>query len=83
MRLRMKNFYVLGVHWKIQLLGGDSQKNNIEGRLGDCLKRGAWTVCRFKGGLGKKEGVGVFEGGWYPNVCYECDSEDKLVVTCT
>ena len=34
-------------------------------REGDFLKRGAWTVCRFKGGgeLGKKEGGGVFEGG--------------------
>ena len=30
--------------------------------MGDCLKRGAWTVCRFKGGLGKKEAGGVFEG---------------------
>ena len=30
---------------------------------GDCLKGGAWTVCRFKRGLGKKEGVGVFEVG--------------------
>ena len=31
-------------------------KNQYRG--GDCLKRwGAWTVCRFKGGLGKKEGV--------------------------
>ena len=26
-------------------------------------KKGAWTVCRFKGGLGKKEGDGIFEGG--------------------
>ena len=35
----------------------------------DCLKRGggAWTVCRFiKGGLGKKEGGGVFEGELIP-----------------
>ena len=23
---------------------------------------GAWTVCRFKGALGKKEGGGVLEG---------------------
>ena len=37
-------------------------KNQYRG--GDCLKRGRnWTVCRFKGGLGKKEGGGVFEGG--------------------
>ena len=30
------------------------------------LKRGgggAWTICRFKGVVGKKEGGGVFEGG--------------------
>ena len=33
---------------------------------------GAWTVCRFKGGIGKKEGGGVFEGGdWYPNAHYD------------
>ena len=33
--------------------------------MGDCLKREAWRVCRLKeeGGLGKKEGGGVFEGG--------------------
>ena len=24
---------------------------------------GAWTVCKFKGGLAKKEGVMFFEGG--------------------
>ena len=29
----------------------------------DCLKREAWTVCRCKGGLGKKEGIGAFERG--------------------
>ena len=32
-------------------------------REGDCLKRGAWTVCQFKGGLGKKEGVVLVRGG--------------------
>ena len=30
MVLRMKNFNILGVHWKIQLLGVGSQKINIE-----------------------------------------------------
>ena len=30
----------------------------------DCLKKeGAWTVCRFKVGLGNKEGVVLFWGG--------------------
>ena len=49
----MKNFNILGVHWKIGLLGGKeegSSKNNIEG------------------GLPKKKGLGQFadlrEGGW-------------------
>ena len=28
----------------------------------NCLKRGAWTVCRFKV-LGKGEGDGIFEEG--------------------
>ena len=27
------------------------------------LKGRAWTASRFNGGLDKKEGVGVFEGG--------------------
>ena len=45
-------------------------KNQYRGR--DCLKRGAWTVCRFKGGggLGKKDGVVFLREGWYPNAHY-------------
>ena len=45
----MKNFNILGVHWKIRLLGGGggSQETNIE--WGIALKGGTWTVCRFKG----------------------------------
>ena len=39
---------------------------------GDCLKRWAWTVCRFKGRAWRKREGGVFEGGGrgggrYPN----------------
>ena len=60
----MKNFNICGVYWKIRFLGRLT-KNQY--RAGDCLKTG---VCKFKGGLGKKEG-GVFEGGWYPNAHYE------------
>ena len=48
-------------------------KNQYTGGGGDCLKRGAWTLCWFKGGgLGKKEG-GVFLSGegWGPNAHYE------------
>ena len=33
-------------------LGGGFMKNHYRG--GDCLKRGAWTVCRFKKGLARK-----------------------------
>ena len=51
----MKNFNTLGFHWKIQLLGG----GEFRGRI--VKKGGAWTVCRFKGELGKKEGVVFWE----------------------
>ena len=59
MELRMNNFNIL--RW-------GSWKNPIlkEGKpisKGDCLKGGLWTVCRFKGWLGKKEGGGIFEEG--------------------
>ena len=37
----------------------------------DRLKSGAWTVCRFKKGLGKKRGGYVFKGGWHPNAHYD------------
>ena len=50
---------------------GESQKNQYIG--GNCLKRRrAGTVCRFKEGLGKKRGGGVFEGvgSWYSNAQY-------------
>ena len=33
MVLRMKNFNILEVHWKIQLLEGGSQKTNVEGGI--------------------------------------------------
>ena len=75
MGFRMKNFNFMGVHWKICFFGGGGvggggvTKNQYIGE--NCLKWGVWTVCRFKGRLVKKEGVGVFEGGWYPNAHYE------------
>ena len=63
MGLRMKNFNILGVHWKIQFLGGRGYEKPIQ--MGELSERVVWTVCRFKGrggGLGKKWS-GVFEGG--------------------
>ena len=64
MRLRMKNFNIMGVHRKIRFLGGGFTKNRYIGR--NCLKRGSLDSFRFKGGLGKKEGNGVFEGCLIP-----------------
>ena len=52
--------------WKMVFL---QQETNIEG---DCLKRagGAWTVCRFKEKLSKKERVLFLRGGRYPSKHY-------------
>ena len=54
-------------------------------REGDRLKRrrrgGAWIFWRFKGGLGKKKGSGVFKGGGLINQCtlwYESGISSKL-----
>ena len=57
MGLRMKNFNILGVHWKIRLLGGEFTKNRY--REGNYLKSlgGAW----------QERGVWCFWGGWYPD----------------
>ena len=60
MGLKVKTFNILGVHWKIWLLGGSSQKTNIEG--GDCLKRKSWTVYRFKGGAWQERRVVFLRG---------------------
>ena len=63
MILRMKNFNILGVHLKIQLLGGGVTTNQYRG--GDCLKEGAWTVYRFqgRGGLARKRVLFLKGGG--------------------
>ena len=69
---KMKNFNILGVHGEIQVLGGGEGHEKPIYR-GDCLKRGPWTVCRFKGGEAWQEGGGWClwgVGGWYPNGHY-------------
>ena len=48
MGLRMKNFNIVELKKPIY--------------WGDCLRGVAWTVCRFKRGLGKKEGVVFLRG---------------------
>ena len=67
----MKNFNILGVHWKIWLLGGSSQKTNIKGRLPEKEGLGQPTDLR---GAWLERGGGVFEGvgGLIPwcTLCY-------------
>ena len=64
----------MGWGCKILILWG-SMKNpifrgvhKVEGGL---PKRGAWGVCRFKRGLGKKQGGWCFQGGLIPQ-CTVC-----------
>ena len=45
-------------------------KNQYRGGGGDCLKRWAWTVCWFKGGLARKRGWCFWHGGWNTNAHY-------------
>ena len=70
MGLGIKNFNIMGFHWKLAKLARGLAKKTIYRR--DCLERGAWTVHKFKRGFGKKKEGGVFEGGggWYPNAHY-------------
>ena len=59
----MKNFKIMGVHWKIWLLGGgSSQKTDIEGEIARKGGRGLGQFTDLRRGLGKREGNGVFEG---------------------
>ena len=51
MLLGMKNFNILKVHWKIQLLGGGSCKTTTEGGLS---VKGLGQFADLRGGLGKR-----------------------------
>ena len=67
--LRMKNFNIMGVHWKIQFLGWFHENPIYRGEFpkgggGSC------TVCMFKSGLDKEEGV-FLTGDWYLNIHYD------------
>ena len=63
MVLRKKNFNILEVHWKIQLLGAVHEKPISRG---DCLKRRGEQFVSLRGGLGRKEGYVFLRGVWYP-----------------
>ena len=64
MWLRVKNFNITGVHWKIQFLVGVPKKPIYRGELPKKEGLGPFPdLRRGGGGLGKKEGGGVFGGG--------------------
>ena len=46
-----ENFNILGVHWKIQLLGGGGGFTKKKGERGDCLRRGAGQFANQGGDL--------------------------------
>ena len=52
----MKNFIIYAFIEKYDFQRGDFAKNAIERR--DCIKKGAWTVCIFKGrgGVSRERG---------------------------
>ena len=60
MLLGMKNFNILKVHWKIQLLGGGSCKTTTEGGLS---VKGLGQFADLRGGLGKRGWCFFFWGG--------------------
>ena len=72
MVLRMKNFNIFGVQWKIRLLwGGGSWKTNIWGGLPK--KGGLGQFVDLRGDLARKRVVVFLRegGGWYPNAYYD------------
>ena len=60
MLLGMKNFNILKVYWKIQLLGGGSCKTTTEGGLS---VKGLGQFADLRGGGGLARGGGVFFWG--------------------
>ena len=60
--LMMKILVSLGFTEKSNFQGGVTKKQH---RGGNCLKRGSWTGCRFKGRFGEKERVVFLRGGGF------------------
>ena len=65
----MKNFDVLGVHWKIRLLRGGGEFKNGGGGGGGLDSLQIWGG-GGEGGLARKRVVVFLRGGWYPNAHY-------------
>ena len=60
---------IMRVQWKIRFIAGGRVHEKLIYK-GELCKKEGWTVCRFKGGPGEKEGSGVSERGWNPNAYY-------------
>ena len=77
----MKNYNIFGLHWKIRLLKGGTQKNNIEG--GDYLKRGGLGLfADLRWDLPRKMGRG---GGLRPQCAlwkYLLKQSEEYCCTC-
>ena len=54
----MKNFNIMGVHWKIRYIGIRQGKTNIQGELPKKGELGQFADLRGGGGGGKKGGGG-------------------------
>ena len=63
MWLWMKNFLIIGFHWKVRFLGEGYTKNQYIG--GSCLKKGVGQFADLRGAW-QKEGDSVFEGVLIP-----------------
>ena len=61
MGLRLKNFDIMGVHWKIWFLGEALHENQYTG--GGCFKRGLGLFADLRKGLEKKRGMVFLRGG--------------------
>ena len=68
--LRMKNFNILGVHWKIWFLGG-CMKNQYIG--GEMPKKGVLEGLQIRGALAKKMELMFLRWSWDPDAHYELE----------
>ena len=68
MGLKITNFNIMGVHCKIQFLGGQVHKKAIY--RGNCLKRGMPGQFEDLRGVCKKEGVVFLRGGVFNSLMH-------------
>ena len=80
MVLRIKNFNIFWVHWKIQLLRGGGRFTKNQYRSGGLPEKGG-RLRQFVDlrGAWQERGGSVFEeeGSWYPNAHYVEQHQEK------